>query len=53
VLSTPLGDAIGIRPIMNVCTSFDHRATDGAQIGAFVQDVRKWLESIDSDTSVW
>jgi 2-oxoisovalerate dehydrogenase E2 component (dihydrolipoyl transacylase) len=53
VLSTPLGDAIGIRPIMNVCTSFDHRATDGAQIGAFVQDVRKWLESVDADTSVW
>jgi 2-oxoisovalerate dehydrogenase E2 component (dihydrolipoyl transacylase) len=53
VLSTPLGDAIGIRPIMNVCTSFDHRATDGAQIGAFVQDVRRWLESVDADTSVW
>jgi 2-oxoisovalerate dehydrogenase E2 component (dihydrolipoyl transacylase) len=53
VLETPDGDAIGIRPIMNICTSFDHRATDGAQVGRFVQDVRKWLESVDANTSVW
>jgi 2-oxoisovalerate dehydrogenase E2 component (dihydrolipoyl transacylase) len=53
VLATPGGDAIGIRPMMNICTSFDHRATDGAQIGRFVQDVRMWLESVDVNTSVW
>ncbi|MFI5254011.1 MAG: dihydrolipoamide acetyltransferase family protein [Candidatus Limnocylindrales bacterium] len=53
VLETPNGDVIAIRPMMNICTSFDHRATDGAQIGRFVQDVRKWLESVDSDTSIW
>ena len=53
VIETPMGDVIGIRPIMNICTSFDHRATDGAQIGRFVQDVRKWLESVDANTSIW
>jgi 2-oxoisovalerate dehydrogenase E2 component (dihydrolipoyl transacylase) len=53
VIETPHGDTIGIRPMMNVCVSFDHRATDGAQIGRFVADVRKWLESVDADTSIW
>jgi pyruvate/2-oxoglutarate dehydrogenase complex dihydrolipoamide acyltransferase (E2) component len=53
VIETPQGDTIGIRPIMNVCVSFDHRATDGAQIGRFVQDVRRWLESVDSQTAIW
>jgi 2-oxoisovalerate dehydrogenase E2 component (dihydrolipoyl transacylase) len=53
VIETPGGDTIGIRPMMNVCVSFDHRATDGAQIGSFVADVKKWLESTDAQTPVW
>jgi 2-oxoisovalerate dehydrogenase E2 component (dihydrolipoyl transacylase) len=53
VVEGPGGDAIAIRPMMNVCVSFDHRATDGAQVGRFVQEVRRWLESVDSDTPVW
>ncbi len=53
VIETPNGDTIGIRPMMNVCVSFDHRATDGAQVGRFVQDVRRWLESVDSQTPIW
>jgi 2-oxoisovalerate dehydrogenase E2 component (dihydrolipoyl transacylase) len=53
VIETPAGDTIGIRPMMNVCVSFDHRATDGAQIGRFVQDVRRWLESVDAQTAIW
>ncbi|MDQ3871772.1 MAG: 2-oxo acid dehydrogenase subunit E2, partial [Chloroflexota bacterium] len=53
VIETPTGDTIGIRPMMNVCVSFDHRATDGAQVGRFVQDVRRWLESVDRQTPIW
>ena len=53
VVETPQGDMIAIRPMMNVCVSFDHRATDGAQIGRFVQDVRRWLEAVDSQTAIW
>ena len=53
VIETPNGDTIGIRPIMNVCVSFDHRGTDGAQVGRFVQDVRRWLESVDAQTPIW
>jgi pyruvate/2-oxoglutarate dehydrogenase complex dihydrolipoamide acyltransferase (E2) component len=53
VIETPQGDTLGIRPIMNMCLGFDHRATDGAQAGRFVQDVRHWLESVDAQTPVW
>jgi 2-oxoisovalerate dehydrogenase E2 component (dihydrolipoyl transacylase) len=53
VVEGPGGDAIAIRPIMNISTSFDHRATDGAQVGRFVQEVRRWLEAVDSNTPVW
>ena len=38
------GDAIAIRSMMNMCIAIDHRATDGAQAGEFLADVRTWLE---------
>jgi pyruvate/2-oxoglutarate dehydrogenase complex dihydrolipoamide acyltransferase (E2) component len=53
VIETPTGDTIAIRPMMNVSVSFDHRATDGAQVGRFVQDIRRWLESVDPQTPIW
>ena len=53
VIEQPDGDVIGIRPIMNMCLGFDHRATDGAQAGTFVGDIKRWLESVDAGTSVW
>jgi 2-oxoisovalerate dehydrogenase E2 component (dihydrolipoyl transacylase) len=53
VIETPAGDAIAIRPMMNLCLGFDHRATDGAQAGRFVADVKGWLESVDSSTAIW
>jgi pyruvate/2-oxoglutarate dehydrogenase complex dihydrolipoamide acyltransferase (E2) component len=53
VVESPAGDTIGIRPMMNICVSFDHRGTDGAQIGRFVQDVKRWLEAADIQTPVW
>jgi pyruvate/2-oxoglutarate dehydrogenase complex dihydrolipoamide acyltransferase (E2) component len=53
VLETPRGDTIGIRPIMNMCLGFDHRATDGAQAGRFVGDIKRWLEAVDAATAIW
>jgi pyruvate/2-oxoglutarate dehydrogenase complex dihydrolipoamide acyltransferase (E2) component len=53
VVSTPTGDLIGVRPMMYVCVGFDHRATDGAQAGQFVADVKAWLEAVDSNTAIW
>jgi pyruvate/2-oxoglutarate dehydrogenase complex dihydrolipoamide acyltransferase (E2) component len=53
VIETPQGDLIGIRPMMNMVLGFDHRATDGAQAGRFVADVKSWLESVDSETAIF
>lgn len=46
------GDAIAVRPIMNVCMSFDHRIVDGAESGAFMLAVKRRLEAIGPDTPV-
>jgi 2-oxoisovalerate dehydrogenase E2 component (dihydrolipoyl transacylase) len=53
VVPTAQGDLIGVRPMMYMCLGFDHRATDGAQAGRFVGDVKRWLESVDAQTAVW
>ncbi|HWH24129.1 MAG TPA: dihydrolipoamide acetyltransferase family protein [Candidatus Limnocylindria bacterium] len=52
VVETASGDTIGVRPVMFMCLGFDHRATDGAQAGRFVADVKRWLEAVDSSTAV-
>jgi 2-oxoglutarate dehydrogenase complex dihydrolipoamide succinyltransferase (E2) component len=38
-------DAISVRPIMNLCLSFDHRLIDGAYAVQFMAEVRDNLES--------
>ncbi len=53
VVETPTGDLIGIKPMMYMTLGFDHRATDGAQAGKFVADVKRWLEAVDSATAIW
>ena len=52
-VATPNGDAIAIKPMMYMCLGFDHRATDGAQAGKFINDVKRWLEAVDSNTAIW
>jgi 2-oxoisovalerate dehydrogenase E2 component (dihydrolipoyl transacylase) len=39
-------DALAIRPIMNVCLSFDHRILDGLQVGRFMQGLKRRLEAM-------
>ena len=46
-------DAIAIRPIMNLCMSFDHRIMDGAEASAFINAVRRRVEAIGPDTPVY
>ena len=53
VVETDSGDLIGIKPMMYMTLGFDHRATDGAQAGRFVADVKRWLEAVDSTTAIW
>jgi 2-oxoisovalerate dehydrogenase E2 component (dihydrolipoyl transacylase) len=45
-------DVIAIRPMMNMTCSFDHRVLDGAQVGYFLADVRKRLETWDMATQI-
>jgi 2-oxoisovalerate dehydrogenase E2 component (dihydrolipoyl transacylase) len=53
VRESPEGDVIAIRSIMNLPVAFDHRATDGAQIGRFVADVKAWLEGVGPETAIY
>jgi 2-oxoisovalerate dehydrogenase E2 component (dihydrolipoyl transacylase) len=46
-------DAIAVRPMMNLCMSFDHRIMDGAEASAFINAVRRRVEAIGPDTPVY
>jgi 2-oxoisovalerate dehydrogenase E2 component (dihydrolipoyl transacylase) len=53
VRETPEGDVIAIRSMMNLVAGYDHRATDGAQVGRFVRDVVCWLEAVGPDMPIY
>lgn len=53
VKETPEGDVIAVRSMMNMVAGYDHRATDGAQIGRFAKDVICWLEAVGPDTPIY
>ncbi len=40
-------DVIGIRSMMNLCLSYDHRLVDGAYAAQFMKELRESLESWD------
>ena len=44
---------IGIKPMMYLCFSFDHRVLDGLQAARFLTSCRKWLESVSLDTPIY
>ena len=44
---------IAIRSMMNLSLSFDHRVLDGLAGARFLQQVKKWLEEVSSDTSLY
>jgi pyruvate dehydrogenase complex dihydrolipoamide acetyltransferase long form len=47
-----VGDAIAIRPVMNLGLSFDHRINDGLQATRFVTSVQKLLEGLDPSATL-
>lgn len=49
VIETPEGDLIGIRQIMILSLSYDHRVIDGALAGKFLQRVKEILENYDGE----
>jgi 2-oxoisovalerate dehydrogenase E2 component (dihydrolipoyl transacylase) len=48
-----VGDAIAIRHMLNLCLSFDHRVTDGAAAGGFLQTMKKRLEAMGPEMSLY
>jgi 2-oxoisovalerate dehydrogenase E2 component (dihydrolipoyl transacylase) len=48
-----IGDAIAIRPMMNLCLSFDHRVNDGASAARLLGAAKSWLESLTEQTPVY
>jgi hypothetical protein len=53
IVSTPDGDVIAIRPVMNMVLGVDHRANDGAGGAALLRDIKAWLESVGPDTPIY
>ena len=52
VIETPQGDLIGIRHMMFLSLSYDHRVVDGALGGSFVRRVADYLEAWDTDRKI-
>ncbi|TMG30272.1 MAG: 2-oxo acid dehydrogenase subunit E2 [Chloroflexi bacterium] len=44
---------IGIKPMMYLCFSFDHRVLDGLQAARFLTSARKWLEAVSLESPVY
>lgn len=47
VIETPYGDTIGIRHMMFLSLSYDHRVVDGSLGGSFLRKVADYLEDFD------
>ena len=52
VIETPHGDLIGIRYMMFLSLSYDHRVVDGALGGSFLRKVADYLEHFDEKTII-
>jgi 2-oxoisovalerate dehydrogenase E2 component (dihydrolipoyl transacylase) len=44
---------IGIKPMMYLCFSFDHRVLDGLQAARFLTSCRQWLEAVTPETPIY
>lgn len=52
VIETPYGDTIGIRHMMFLSHSYDHRVVDGSLGGMFVRRVADYLEQFDINREI-
>ena len=48
-----IDDMIAIRSMMNLSLSIDHRVLDGLAAARFLQQVKRWLEAVDEDLSLY
>ncbi len=49
VIETPAGDTIGIRHMMFLSLSYDHRVIDGFMGGSFLRRVADYMEAFDAE----
>jgi 2-oxoglutarate dehydrogenase E2 component (dihydrolipoamide succinyltransferase) len=52
VIETPQGDTIGIRHMMFLSLSYDHRVVDGMLGGSFLRRVADYLEQFDANREI-
>lgn len=52
VIETPEGDTIGIRQMMFLSVTFDHRVVDGAMAGEFLNKLAGHLEKFDTNQTL-
>jgi len=52
VIETPEGDTIGIRHMMYLSLSYDHRVIDGALGGKFIYRMKELLEKFDTNQGI-
>lgn len=52
VIESTEGDSIGIRQMMYLSLSYDHRVVDGYMGGTFLQKIVKYLESFDDTRQI-
>ncbi|MEI6815151.1 MAG: dihydrolipoamide acetyltransferase family protein [Bacteroidota bacterium] len=52
VIETPQGDLIGIRHMMFLSLSYDHRVVDGALGGSFLRRIGDYLEQFDPNRTI-
>ncbi|MBC7450246.1 MAG: 2-oxo acid dehydrogenase subunit E2, partial [Cytophagales bacterium] len=53
VIETPQGDTLGIRHMMFLSHSYDHRAIDGSLGGMFVRRVADFMENFDVNRKIF
>ncbi len=53
VIETSEGDFIGIRHMMFISMSYDHRVVDGMLGGSFLRKVGDYLENFDINRQIW
>jgi 2-oxoglutarate dehydrogenase E2 component (dihydrolipoamide succinyltransferase) len=53
VIETPFGDTIGVRHMMFLSHSYDHRVVDGSLGGMFVRRVADYLEDYDLNKNLF
>ncbi len=52
VIETPEGDSIGIRHMMFLSLSYDHRVVDGSLGGSFLKRISDYLEKFDINRTI-